>query len=332
MDGHDLDVDVVPAPANLLVLDAQIWEVHLLVEVKQVVFERPLFYLPRVAVGVAVVVVSLTIPLVQPLLIFPLELVVEDDPIDTGVALREAFRFAKVGPADVSVVFELARSLDAGIELLARVAIPLPLGLRIAVAVRLQKVAASRREHHGQVPAAIHPDGVDQFLLAQVPEVARPGIGWPVGMVAEVAGRHNAKRADRGQGSRFGAAKRVFTAAVANDLAFQSAGEVEVFHEHITGIGTTFASITVAFQPACVAPAIAILLVDLGGSGVGARTASQRAVVIVPVGVGSVAGLAATLARIVAPTCIAKHGHLQRFGVVRSRLYMASRAGCILIA
>jgi hypothetical protein len=49
---------------------------NLLVEVGQVVLKRPLFDLPRVAVGVAVVVVPLTIARVQPLLVLALELVV----------------------------------------------------------------------------------------------------------------------------------------------------------------------------------------------------------------------------------------------------------------
>ena len=145
-------------------------------------------------------------------------------------------------------------------------------------------------------------------------------------MVAEVAGGHDSKSADSGQGSRFRAAKRVFMAAVANDLAFAPAREVEVLHEHIAGIETTLVWITVAFQPANVLPAIAILLGALGSSGVVARTASQRAGVIVPAGVGFVAGFGVSVARIIAPTCIAKHRHLQRFEVIGLSAHMASRA------
>src|SRR5947209_20004397 len=73
MDGHDLDVLVVPASVGFLVFDPQIGEMDLLVEVRQ----RPCFNLARVAIGVSVVVVPVPIALVQPLLVLALELVVQ---------------------------------------------------------------------------------------------------------------------------------------------------------------------------------------------------------------------------------------------------------------
>ena len=52
MDGDDLDIFVVAAAVDLLVFDPEIGEMDLLVEVRQVMFERPVFDLPRVAIGV----------------------------------------------------------------------------------------------------------------------------------------------------------------------------------------------------------------------------------------------------------------------------------------
>ena len=55
---------MVATAIDLLVLDAQVGEMNLVVEVRQVVFERPLRNLRRVAIGVAVVVVALPVALV----------------------------------------------------------------------------------------------------------------------------------------------------------------------------------------------------------------------------------------------------------------------------
>ena len=58
MRGHHVDVVVVEAPVRLLVLDPQVREVHLAVEVRQVMLERPVADLFGRAIGVAVVVAA----------------------------------------------------------------------------------------------------------------------------------------------------------------------------------------------------------------------------------------------------------------------------------
>jgi len=78
MDGHNLDVLVIVAAVNVLVFDAEIGEVNLVVEVGKVVRRRPFFDLVLVAIGPSVTAIAL----VQPLLVFALELVVEDDSFD----------------------------------------------------------------------------------------------------------------------------------------------------------------------------------------------------------------------------------------------------------
>jgi hypothetical protein len=94
VDGHDLDVQVIPAAVGILVVDAGIREVHLLVEVRQVVLTSPFLDFVLVTVEVAVVVGAVAIALVQPFLVLTLELVVENDAINPRAPLFQVCRFA----------------------------------------------------------------------------------------------------------------------------------------------------------------------------------------------------------------------------------------------
>ena len=80
-----LDVAVFQ-PVIDLVLDAQVGKVDLVLEVREVMFERPLTDFVGRPIGVAVVVVTVPITLVEPLLVLTLELVVEDDAFDARAA------------------------------------------------------------------------------------------------------------------------------------------------------------------------------------------------------------------------------------------------------
>ena len=65
----DLDVLAFPAANRLLVLDADIGEVDLVIEVRQVVFVHPFANLIGRAIRMAVVVVVVLVPLVEPALV-----------------------------------------------------------------------------------------------------------------------------------------------------------------------------------------------------------------------------------------------------------------------
>ena len=121
VDGQDLDILMVPAPVDLLVFDPHIREMDLFIEVRQVVFEGPLLNLPVIAIRVSVVVVAIPIVFMELLLVLALELVVEEHALDMGIALGQALGDAQVGVIDLCVMFELALSFEAGVELLARV-------------------------------------------------------------------------------------------------------------------------------------------------------------------------------------------------------------------
>jgi hypothetical protein len=110
------DVVVIPAAVWLLIFDPQVGEMDLVIEVREVVLERPGLNLFRVAIGMAVVVIAVAIPLVEPLLIVALELVVEYDAIDARAALLEAFGFTKIGATDLGVVFQFTLAFEARVE------------------------------------------------------------------------------------------------------------------------------------------------------------------------------------------------------------------------
>ena len=72
--GDHLDILVTVAPVEF-VLDAEVGEADAVVEVRQVVLTRPAFDLAGVAIGSSIAVWPAAVLLLQPLLIFALEVV-----------------------------------------------------------------------------------------------------------------------------------------------------------------------------------------------------------------------------------------------------------------
>jgi hypothetical protein len=159
----DLDILVIPPPIGLLVLDAQVGEVDLVVEVREVVFPRPFLDLMRLAIRASIGIVTVFIPFVQPALVLTLELVVEDDAIDACPALPEALGFTEVRAIDLGIVFDLARLLEVRIEILRMVVATVR---RIVAAVGLQHVPTLFRQDDGYLPVTIKPLGSDEPFLA----------------------------------------------------------------------------------------------------------------------------------------------------------------------
>jgi hypothetical protein len=71
---------------------------------------------------------------VQPLLIVPLQLVVENDAVNSRALFVQPLRYVKVGVIDLRVVFELPRPPEARVIGLATIL--------VAVAMTLQQLAA----------------------------------------------------------------------------------------------------------------------------------------------------------------------------------------------
>src|SRR5207253_1689298 len=110
---------VILAAVPVAIFDAEIGEVHLLVEVREVVLVRPFADLLVGSIGVTIVVGAITITLVEPTLVLALELVVEDDPFHAPAAVSQAPRFAFVCAIDLEDVFPLPFAFKAVPERLA---------------------------------------------------------------------------------------------------------------------------------------------------------------------------------------------------------------------
>jgi hypothetical protein len=106
--GDDLDVLALPAAIRLLVLDADVGEVDLVIEVRQVVLVGPIANLIRRAIGMAVVVVVVLVPLVEPELVLALQLVVEDGALDVRTPIQETVLGLFVRAIDLEVVLQFA--------------------------------------------------------------------------------------------------------------------------------------------------------------------------------------------------------------------------------
>lgn len=178
MHGEHLDIHVIHSAVGVLVLDACVRKMHLIIEVRQVVLARPFFDLVLVAVGMAVVVVAVPIPLVQPLLVVALELVVQNDPIDARVALLQTLRFAFEGAIDLNVVFELPLAFNARVERLA--------AILIAVSMALKQASSVSGQGHGAISRPGYSGDLNQPLLAQVPQITGSRIERSIAVVAQI--------------------------------------------------------------------------------------------------------------------------------------------------
>jgi hypothetical protein len=114
-----LDIEGVIAAVGV-VFDAHIRELYVPVFVaRQVMLERPRPHLLDVAIGTAIAVFLIGIPLLQKLLILALEIVLQDNAVDMRVVRRQPFRFAQICSVDLGVMRQLAWLLDAVVERLA---------------------------------------------------------------------------------------------------------------------------------------------------------------------------------------------------------------------
>ena len=108
----DLQVVDLATAVPVLILDADIWELDVLIFVRQPVRQRPLPHLVGRAIGPAVAITFLAIPLLKEALILALQLVVEDHATDLAAAFSYPFRGALVCAVEVHVMGDLGPPLD----------------------------------------------------------------------------------------------------------------------------------------------------------------------------------------------------------------------------
>ena len=162
--------------------------------------------------------------LLQELLVGALQLGVEHDAADDGAVLAEALGLPFVRLVDLGVVEQLARALEAGVELLLA-----------PVAVAFEDVATSLREHH-QSTAIANGDGPDQVLLLQMSEVAAAWVEWLALAVAQVFGVGDTERTDGRQRAHLGAPQQDALLADPHALPIGASGQVEVAREDVARI------------------------------------------------------------------------------------------------
>ena len=184
--------------------------------------------LVEVAIRPAIAVVAVAIPFLEELLIVGLQLVLEDDAVDVRALFVKALGLLEICPIELRIVLQLARPLNAVMEVL-------PFAGIVGRPSRFEKVAAFLRQRdHRRV--AIDADGLHQAGLAQMPQLAVTRVERLVEGVAQVVGAGDAEGADAAQRARLRAAQRVVVAVIVDVLAFEAAREIDAVHEHIARV------------------------------------------------------------------------------------------------
>jgi hypothetical protein len=103
-----------------------------------------------------------------------------------------------------------------------------------------------------------HAGDLDEPLLAQVAQVARPRIERAIVPVAEITTGDHSKRADRRERARFRATQRVLAIAFPHSLALGSAWQVEMPREDVAWIRVARPVVPVAFGRSPVVSGVAV--------------------------------------------------------------------------
>ena len=163
VDRRDFHVLVPGASLVVLALDAHVREVNLLVEVGEVVLDRPQSDLLGTPVGASITVGTVSIPLLKEALVLPLELVVEDDAPEAIAAFGEAVGSLEVGSVDLGVVLQFPRLPDTRVERLR--------GVLARPPARLQQLTSVLRQGDDTVSVSRQRYGLHEPALTEMAEV-----------------------------------------------------------------------------------------------------------------------------------------------------------------
>jgi hypothetical protein len=216
---EQLDVFVAFAPIHF-VFNPVIREVHLTLEIGQVVLARPVADLFLAAVRPSVAVRSIAVVVLQELLVLAFEVLLEDDASDLEIRMlvSEARFLLAERRVEIRIVVDLAGAADAGVKRLLGPAVALQ-------GVRVEQIASLFGESQAAFVAAKF-DGLDKAFIAEVAK------GIVVGV--EVLFGHNSERADGCERAAVLAIQLVDSVAVEDQLAFIAARQVHVAHQSVT--------------------------------------------------------------------------------------------------
>lgn len=190
-------------------------------------------------------------------MVLTLEFMIEDDPIDPSTALRQPLRGPFIGAIDLDVMFPLALAFEA-----------IPQGLAVtvrAVSMPFQQTAACLGQRDRVLTRTGHASGLDEPLVAEVPEVASARTQRPIPLVAEIMTGDHSKRANGCERSRFRAAQGVLAITVPHDLPLLSARQIQMTCERFPRVEAALRDRSVAVGPARIIPRIMPVVVRLSG-------------------------------------------------------------------
>ena len=195
---------------------------NLVVEVRQIVFARPVTDLVLVATRSAVAVGATAVGLLQELLVLALQVLFEDDASDlkVRVLVSKTRLFLSKRRVEIRVVVDLPRAADAGVEHLGRLAVSLQ-------RVRIEQVSPLRCERQSALAVA-QVNHLDESLIVEVLQ--------GVVRYIEIMFRHNPKCTDGGQRAAVFAVQLVDSIAVNDQFAFVAARQVDVAHQGLAAI------------------------------------------------------------------------------------------------
>jgi hypothetical protein len=221
--GDDFDVQVVMASLEL-VLEADVGKVHALIEVRQVVLARPLLDFAGVPIRATVAVRALSIALLQERLVLPFELALHDDIPDVRAAFAELAGGVSIGVVDARVVGQLAP--------VYAVAVPVAAPVLAVAEVHLEQLAAAVGEHDAAV-AFVQRHPLQQTLVAEMVQAVG---AWIERVVAQVALRHNAERADGREGAAVLAVQLIGLVVIPDHIPLEPARETQVLEQQVARI------------------------------------------------------------------------------------------------
>src|SRR5712691_1491495 len=92
MGGHHLDVVHLASPIGALIFNAEVGTLHVVVDDRQVVLDRPLRDFFAAPIGPPVAVCAVAVSLLQKRLVLAFQLVIEDDPLKARALCAKPFR------------------------------------------------------------------------------------------------------------------------------------------------------------------------------------------------------------------------------------------------
>ena len=232
MGRQDLHVFDIAAAVGPLVLDAEIRELDMIGDDRQVVGVRPLVDLLTRTARPPIRIGSIAIGLLEELLILALQLIVEDHALDACPLPGQPIRAVQVGSIELRIVCEFAGFYASRGERLE--------GLMVGCAVSLQDITATlgERDEGCRGVAASGRHAANETGRAEPVEVAVPEVPWPPRVVFQIVRRDHAKRPNSCQRADLGPAQFVLVVVNVHGFALAASGQVETLGHDVARINS----------------------------------------------------------------------------------------------